>query len=283
MVANTRIGKILTVLAIGCVVVSGQLFAGSLLKPCYDIPGLTPPEMKASKGLYVFVDQTMDLTATMKAAVVELVTEWGDRGERVQISRFSANVKGQYSELMFDEVGNIPPTPDFLFNLRRKDKIEFLQCLENRKNDFYLKLNNSLTTTLKLTDDKLPKTNLLHSLYTFAEQIVADNSVTDKTVLLVSDGLENSDLFSFHRHGKVKTIDARKMLDIVRRNKLIPNWYGAKVYLFGLGYISDEKFYLRPKIVDPLKQFWEHYFIEGQGTMQPNSIGVPMLLTKSIR
>ena len=283
MYVKTLIGRLKTGLIVCFVAASGQSIAGTLLTTCYNLPGVVAPEISASKGLYVFIDQTMDLTPSMKSAVIDLVTDWGNMGERVQITRFSANIKGQYAELMFDEVGNIPPTPDFLFHLRRKDKKTFLACLDNRKNDFHQKLSNTLLSTLKLTDDKLPKTNLLHSLYTFAEQIVADNSVTDKTILLVSDGLENSDLFSFHRHGKVKTINARNMLDIVRRNKLIPNWYGAKIYFLGLGYISDEKFYLRPKIVKPLKRFWEHYFIEGQGVLQANSIGVPMLLTKSIK
>ena len=263
--------------------VNGQVLAGSMLKGCYDLPGIVAPITKPSKGLYVFIDQTMGLTAPMKKAVIDLVSEWGNKGERIQITRFSANIKGQYSELMFDEVGNINPTEEFLFHLRKKQKKAILDCVDQRKENFQHKLQHILTSTLTLTDDKLPKTNLLHSLYTFSEQIVADKSITDKTVLLVGDGLENSDVFSFHKRGKVKKINARKMLDIVRKNQLLPSWHHAKIYFFGLGYISDQKFYLRPKITKPLITFWEHYFTEGQGVLHPNSIGVPMLLTKSIK
>ena len=101
-------------------------------------------------------------------------------------------------------------------------------------------------------------------------------------MLLVSDGLENSDVTSFHHRGKIKTINSKDMLNKIRRLGLIPNWYNAKIYMMGVGYISDEKFYARPKVIGPLKRFWERYFIEGRGVVKSNSIGTPMLLTKSI-
>jgi hypothetical protein len=112
--------------------------------------------------------------------------------------------------------------------------------------------------------------------------MVAVDDIEDKTVLLVTDGLENSELFTFHKRGKVRLINAKASLDKVRRKGLIPSWHKAKVYVFGLGYISDDKFYSSPKIVKPLKQFWERYFAEGNAVLKVNSIGTPMLLTKTI-
>ncbi len=285
--AATRASQINTVLLCSALLLagwlySGQLFAGTMLKSCYDLPGVTEPTIEPSKGLYVFIDQTMALTPMMKASIIELVSQWGAQGERVKISRFSANISGQYAELVFDETGNIPPSEAYLFHLRRKHKKQILACLEQRKNDFHNALTDALTNTLKITDDKLPQTNLVHSLKDFAEKMVAIDSTKDKTVLLVSDGLEHSDVFSFHQRGKVKTIKPKDSLNLVRRKGLIPNWHGAKIYVLGLGYISDDKFYARPKILKPLVQFWERYFIEGGGVLKANSIGTPMLLTKSI-
>ncbi|KPJ95804.1 MAG: hypothetical protein AMJ53_02005 [Gammaproteobacteria bacterium SG8_11] len=262
--------------------ITGQSFAGTFLNSCYDLPAVVPPENKPQKGLYVFIDQTMALTPLMKQAVIDLVSEWGANGERVKISRFSANISGQYSELVFDEVGNIPPTEPYLFHLRTKHKKQILACIEEKKHDFHKALVDSLTTTLKLTNDKLPKTNLIHSLADFAEQMVAVDDIEDKTVLLVTDGLENSDLFSFHKRGHVRLINPKDSLNKIRSKGLIPSWHKAKVYVMGLGYISDEKFYARPKIITPLKQFWERYFAEGNALLKSNSIGTPMLLTKSI-
>jgi len=279
MITNHIIRALCLILLSG---VYGQNFAGTFLNSCYDLPGVVPPENRPQKGLYVFIDQTMALTPMMKQAVIDLVTQWGANGERVKISRFSANISGQYSELVFDEVGNIPPTEPYLFHLRTKHKKHILACIEEKKHDFRKALEDSLAGTLKLTDDKLPKTNLLHSLAEFAEQMVAVDDIDDKTVLLVTDGLENSDLFSFHQRGVVRQINPKESLNKIRTKGLIPSWHKAKVYVMGLGYISDEKFYARPKITEPLKQFWERYFAEGNAVLKANSIGTPMLLTKSI-
>lgn len=252
------------------------------LTDCYDIPGLIKPKPSSNRVLYVFIDQTMELTPRMKESVIELVSEWGHNGERVTISRFSANIQGQYSELIFDEIGNAKPSEAYLFHLRYKHKKQILKCLEDTKNEFRDAMTTTLINTLKLTDDKLPKTNLLHSLRDFANQMLHDEFRKDKTVLIVSDGLENSDVFSFHKRGVIRQINTRNMLNIAKRNKLIPNWHHAKVYFMGLGYISDPKFYVRPKILNPIKQFWAVYFAEGNAVLHRNSLGTPMLLTKSL-
>ena len=262
--------------------IAGQSFAGTFLNSCYDLPAVSAPQIKPQRALYVFIDQTMGLTPLMKQSIIDLVSQWGANGERVKISRFSANISGQYNELVFDEVGNIMPDEPYLFHLRAKDKKHILACIEEKKNDFQKALVDSLTVTLKLTNDKLPKTNLINSLADFAQQMVAVDEIKDKTVLLVTDGLENSDLFSFHQGGKVKLISAKVSLNKIRSKGLIPSWHKATVYLMGLGYISDEKFYVRPRILKPLKQFWERYFVEGNAVLKANSIGTPMLLTKSI-
>jgi hypothetical protein len=260
----------------------GQCFAGTFLNSCYDLPGVSAPPIKPQRALYVFIDQTMALTPLMKQSVIDLVSQWGNHGERVKISRFSANISGQYNELVFDEVGNIMPGEPYLFHLRNKDKKQILACIKEKKNDFHKALVDSLAGTLKLTNDKLPKTNLIHSLADFAQQMVALDDIDDKTVLLVTDGLENSDLFSFHQHGKVRLISATVSLNKIRRKGLIPSWHKAKVYVLGLGYIADEKFYVRPRLLQPLVHFWERYFAEGNAILKVNSIGTPMLLTKSI-
>jgi hypothetical protein len=276
--------KVWLLCAVFCAILGngGQVFAGSMLKSCYDIPGVEPPTIDPKRGLYVFIDQTMALTPPMKQTVINLVSQWGNDGERVKIARFSANISGQYSELVFDEIGNIPPTEPYLFHLRRKHKKQILACLEERKSDFDKALTNTLHNTLKLTNDRLPKTNLIHALTEFSEQMLALDDIDDKTVLLITDGLENSDLYSFHLRGKIRTINPKESLNKIRRKGLIPNWYGATIYIMGVGYISDEKFYARPKITQPLKKFWERYFIEGGGVIKANSVGTPMLLTKSI-
>jgi len=287
MKANSRIRhRFLMPIVLGIFILMLHVLAlaasAGTLTDCYDLPGVSKPKPASNKVLYVFIDQTMELTPRMKETVVDLVSQWGTHGENVKISRFSANIQGQYSELVFDETGPEKPSEEYLFHLRYKDKKKILACLETTKNEFKDALSSTLINTLKLTDDKLPKTNLLHSLRDFAKQMLHDEDKKDKTVLIVSDGLENSDVFSFHKHGVIRKIDSRKMLNIAKQRKLIPNWHKAKVYFMGLGYISDPKFYVRPKIIEPIKQFWSVYFAEGNAVLHKDSLGTPMLLTKTL-
>jgi hypothetical protein len=279
---NINLRCLLLCLSITGVLGNGQSLAASPLKNCYNMPGVTAPQQHAKKVLYVFIDQTMSLSKPMQQAVIDLVSQWGNNGERVSISRFSARIKGQYTELVFDEAGSITPGEAYLYRLQQKDKKKLLKCLKQRKADFHETLISTLTTTLKQTNNKIPKTDLLYSLNDLANQLVANDGIQDKTVLLISDGLENSDIFSFHYRHKIKLINPKMMLDIVRRKHLIPNWHGAKIYMLGLGHIANDKFYARPKIIEPLKRFWRDYFTEGHGALNVNSIGTPMLLTKSI-
>ena len=275
------------VLLISCMVIvslacSRQLLAGTMYLDCYTIPGYPAPKLQVTKALYVLIDQTIKLTPAMKQSVIALVSDWGKNGESVKISRFSANIKGQYTELVFDEIGNIPPTQDFLFHLRRKDKRIFLDCIKGRENEFNKRMTSAITDVLKLTDDKLPQTDLIYSLNEFAKKLIGIDDIADQTVLIVSDGLEHSDLFSFHKKGVVKKVNGRKSLEKIRKSNLIPDWEKSKVYFFGIGYVADETFYLRPKIVTPLTNFWSSYFKKGNATLYRNSFGTPMLLTKSI-
>lgn len=277
-----RLRYLLGILSIIGVLGSGQSIAGSIATGCYESLGLVPPQTRASRTLYVFIDQTTSLTTPMKKAITNLVSQWGSHGERVTISRFSANVSGQYTELMFDKTGEIKPAEAYLFQLRHKDKKALLSCLDQHKGDFHDALTKGLNAAFKRSNTKLPKTNLLDSLKTLASQLVAADNIRDKTVLLVSDGLENSDVFSFYYRHKIKLINPKMMLDIVRQKHLIPNWHGAKIYMLGLGFINDKHYYARPKLIEPLRKFWGDYFSEGNGVVNVNSIGTPMLLTKSI-
>jgi len=275
-----RKGLITLVLLLCCL--NGQSFAGTLLDKCYRQPSLVPPPFSPTRTLYVFIDQTTNLNQNMKDSITNLVTQWGSQGENVKITRFSANIKGQYSELVFDEVGNNQPSEAYLFHIRPGPKRRLLKCLRERDKLFDQKLKKALDKTLKLTNDKLPKTNLLHALKDFARQIVKDDKTKDKTVLLVSDGLENSNLLSFHQRGRIRIINSRRALQQARRNKLIPKWNQATVYMLGLGHISDKNFYASPRVINPLKTFWKNYFKEGDAIVHPYSLGTPMILRKSL-
>ena len=78
-------------------------WAGSPLPSCYAGLYLGEPARTTIHAYYLFVDQTTPLTDALKTSIAKLTANWGADGEHVKIVRFSANVSGQYTELMFDE------------------------------------------------------------------------------------------------------------------------------------------------------------------------------------
>lgn len=259
-----------------------QSAGADTLPSCYAGSYLGEPERGPMRHYYLFIDQTMPLTAAMKTKVEELVADWGKNGERVKVARFSANTHGQYSEMMFDEFSDPPPTQEYLFHLYPSDKPKLLDCLTARDQKFRKLLQGAVTRAVNLTNKNLPKTDLLNSLKELAAKVVAPNAGTDQTILLVSDGLENSIFTSFYqRKTVIKPLDTHKTMDEISRNNLIATWHGAKVYMYGLGFVPDEKIYANPKMLQPLKEFWQSYFSLGKAQLM--ELGTPELMVTSLK
>ena len=257
-------------------------WAGPPLPSCYAGLYLGEPARTTTRTYYLFVDQTTPLTDALKTNIAELTANWGADGEHVKIVRFSANVSGQYTELMFDEFSDPPPPQEYLFHLRADDQQKLLACIKTRDDMFHKLLNHAVSQTLILSNGKLPKTDLLYALKELTMKVLAPETNYDQTVLLVSDGLENSSYASFYqRKTTIKPIDVQKTLEEISKYNLIPNWHGAKVYMFGLGYLRDEKIYANPKMLQPLKDFWQSYFSLGKAQLM--ELGTPELLVSRLK
>lgn len=256
-------------------------YATSNITDCYEAEGLTPPKTSADKILYVFIDQTTLLPDNMKSKLMTLVTDWDKPGDRVKIARFSAQTKGQYNELMFDEMVLPFPDQEYLYNMKRSKKKPLLACLNQRRQEYSKSLDNAMTSTLALIGKTLPKSEIFYSLRELSKSLITESDVADKTILFVSDGLENSSFTSFYARKGIKLISTNETMGIINKNSLQADWDNAKVYILGLGYFPDSKLYIRPNYIERLKGFWMSYFTAGSGEIV--AVGTPMLLTNSIR
>lgn len=255
-------------------------FAEIKIKSCYEDLDLENPNHKLD-ALYIFIDQTTYLTKAMKKSVTSLISDWGENGDRVKILRFSANVKGQFTELMFNETVDAMPSQEYLFHLRTKDKKNLLKCLQRKATQFKTLFKKTLTDTLKMTKNSLPKTDLLYSLKLLASKTMAQKDEHRQTVLIITDGLENSDYLRFHGKGTVKKVRLKRSLKKLKKHKLIANWNNADIYMYGLGHISNADTYIRPKLIAPLRNFWQAYFNKGKGKVK--QLGTPEILLSTIK
>ena len=267
------------VLMIAFMFVQPYVWAGE--SNCFSsVKYVTPKDNRATRALYVLVDETVPLSDDMKKRVEKLLSGWGQAGDQVKIARFSASYRGLYPELIYSK--KIDPMPDdnFMFNLHYKDKKSVMKCMEMQKEEFKTSFAKALKASLKNINPKIPKSELLGSLKLLSKQLVSKDDAIEKTILLISDGLENSNNLSFYSKKVVKSLNPRKEIAKLRRKGLMGYWKNANVYMYGVGLMPDKKRYSKPENVLKLKRFWEHYFVESGAKVK--EIGTPELMLTSI-
>ena len=261
-------------------ITTSSAYAATQVTSCFKTLGLQNPVDKVD-SLYIFIDQTIFLTKYMKTNIINLVSDWGNNGDRVRILRFSANIKGQFTELMLEETIEAIPSEEYLFHLRTKDKKNLLACLQENKSKFVSVFNKSLSSSLKLTKHTLPKTDLFYSLQQISQKTMRHDDEKHQTVLLITDGLENSDYLRLHGKGAIKKVRVKSSMRRLKKHKLIAKWKKADIYMYGLGHISNLDHYARPKLIERLKSFWTQYFKAGKGRVK--QLGTPEILLSSLR
>lgn len=270
---------LMAVLAILSVFGSSSLMAGEM--GCFaQVKYVKPADTRAGRALYIMVDETVPLSDAMKKKIEKLVAGWGNPGDQVKIARFSASFRGLYPELVFSKKLDGIPDDNFMFNLHYKDKKAVKKCMQEQQEEFKKTFSKALKAALKNVDPKIPKTELLGSLKLLSKQLVLPDDAKEKTVLLISDGLENSGALSFYSKKVVKKLDSRKEIAKLRRKGMMGYWKKANVYMYGVGLMPDKKRYSKPENVLALKRFWEHYFVESGAKVK--EIGTPELLLTSI-
>jgi len=249
---------------------------------CYQQLDLETPQGNVAKGLYVFIDQTMPLSATMRDNLNEIVSGHPQAGEQVRIARFSANTRGQYTELLYEGVRDSKPSEAYLYHLRDDTRQQLLDCLAAQKKNVMEGFMGSFQHGLSLIDTRLPKSEIFNGLKRLSETVLIDDELTDKTVLIISDGMENSELVSlYRRHTVSNRLDSAKVLAKLNDHGLVANWRNAKIYMYGLGNIRDERQHVQPSQLAPLLTLWENYFRAGNGIVR--DIGTPAILSSKIQ
>jgi len=247
---------------------------------CYQQLNLSTPEGNTHKALYILVDQTMPLSATMRANLNDLLSSHPQSGEQVRIARFSPNTKGQYTELIYEGVRDTPPSEAYLYHLRDEDKQALLACMADQQQNLQQGFKSAFQSSLGVINTQLPRTELLHALKRLSETVLINDDINDKTVLIISDGMENSEITSFYRRRTIGKINFEREMSKVNQHNLLADWRGAKVYMYGLGNIKDERKHVKPSQLAPLLAFWQGYFNAGGAIIK--ELGTPAVLSSQL-
>lgn len=275
------IKRLLLAVCAGIFVNTGVLANDDANTCCYATMEQKPADSLVGKSLYILVDQTVPLTKNMRENILALVEDWPGTNERVKLIRFSANIRGEYTELLLDLQRDPAPSEEYLYNLRDEDKVRLSRCLEDQVRTQKSQLKTVLQGALENTKPNLGKTEILKPLKRIAESVLVEDGIKDKTVLLISSGFENSEISNFTKRKRKGNINPEQTLTLLNEKQLTTNWQGAKIYMFGLGQTRDSKTYVRYSVVEPLAQFWNLYFSNGNGDVK--ELGMPAILLKNLR
>jgi len=155
---------------------------------------------------------------------------------------------------IIEEKRIVPLDLSFNVNLLEKKKIERKKRDELKKKKEEIK--NQVTNILINPKRKILKTDILSSLNMVDERIfrVADYKNFNKMLIIMSDMIEDSYSYNFEN----EDLTSEKIKSIINQRKrdgLIPNLQGVKVYVVGAQARTLKKFL-------QIKDFWMNYFKE---------------------
>ncbi len=259
-------------------------FAGAKELPfpnsCYEMIGETKYLKEPKEALFVLIDESTGFDENIVERVVALVMSWLDEGKAIEVFRFSSFSKDRYTEKVLGGLVDPAPTDEFLDNIKRSERLKFDQC---HKKQFLLAKKQVRQAMLDIFSGSSPKighSDIISNLKTLSGHIKRSNAKSKK-VLIASDMFENSSITSFYASGHVKRIDPDQEVAKVEKAGFVGDFYGAEVYVFGLGYfarseLSKKESYLDPERLRLIKAFWANYIKKSNGKVV--EIGTPMLL-----
>lgn len=242
---------------------------------CYGMLGDTYQAKPAERELFVIVDQTLVYDLTLKRHVHDKVTKFIRPGDRITLLTFSAYAKGRYDQMTLTGQLDQLLTDDDRYNVNKTKLRKFDSCIGNQQSFALMKINQALKEALEGGSTELPRTELLGAMGNFSQSIFGNTSAGKRSILLVSDMMENSDQISFYKNGGVDNLDPEGTLRKVKNENLLANLNDASVNVIGAG-LSGSKGYLSANTLTRMRTFWEGY-IEASGG-QLVGWGQPQLL-----
>jgi hypothetical protein len=248
---------------------------------CYAAGKLELKPAPAQRAFFIVLDETVVLDDALKRSLWELVKPVIGPGTEVSVYRFSAYSQGKYLDVVASGLLETPLPAKARDDISVPKLKTFDACMTGQA-QFGLNLaRNAIGKVLADSTFDLAKSDIDGSLFALAK-VVKDSKAPLRTVLLVSDMLENSTVSSFYQNKGVRNIDPAAELKKVDGAKLFGDFGGATVYVMGAGLIqtvpgAKSAQYRDTKTMSSLQQFWTGYFERSNAKLE--AFGTPALLS----
>ncbi|AUX92191.1 hypothetical protein [Mixta gaviniae] len=231
----------------------------------------------SGRELVIVIDQTVKVPLSLKESVWQHVLRYVQPGDRVVLYQFSALLQDNYLKRAYDGRLEAPFTDQKARNSMGMESLKKLDsCLVQQKHYFSQGIGKVMAASFAAEGDSVAKSEIFGSLKRIAADLKGDPA-TEKSLLLVSDMLENSDFVSFYSNNRIRAIVPDEEMAKVTKQALIADFDGARVYVAGAGLIDTaaKNNYRSGKVMQQLETFWQRYFEASHAELV--SFGAPEL------
>ncbi|WP_113626410.1 hypothetical protein [Pectobacterium peruviense] len=268
---------LLSLLLLGVTCVS-QAAERNDIPSCYSFAKLDQHRPADSgRELVVIVDQTVKVPVDLKKSIWNQVVRYVQPGDHVVMYQFSALLQDNYMKRVFDGKLEMPFTDHKVRNSLGMDSLKSLDgCLVQQRQFFAQNIGKKMAESFADRGDNIAKSEIMDSLKHIGDDL-KETPASSKTILLVSDMLENSEFGSFYSNNSIRLLEPEKEMARAGKQNLVADFTGANVYIAGAGLIdTDSKNnYRSGKIMQQLEIFWRQYFAASKATVV--SFGAPEL------
>lgn len=238
-----------------------------------------PPEME----LFVLIDQTTPLDASLQDAVYENVGRLVRPGNAFVVASFSSFGQGRYLEVITAGTLESPIVEKARGDIGVKLLRNFDACMTGQLDYGRKAAAAALNKALAGGSVELARSDVMASLKELSGR-VRQSTARDKLVFIVSDMLEHSSVSSFYTNQNVRTLNPAAEIRKAEDAQQIGDFDNARIFVLGAGLVQnktggkrDSGVYRTPQTIGALRQFWEQYFSRSKARLI--EFGAPALLT----
>lgn len=219
-------------------------------------------DVAKSRQLIVVIDETVVLSKALQDDAYKKVIRFSKPGDEIRLYNFSAYLTGRHFSLPF--LGQLEVT---LAGRERNNTSMALvkqldKCIENQQ--VYLKkaIGKAMLSSFGQASTEIARSEIFTALQQIGKDLSINSSDKEVVILLISDMLENSDFSSFYANQKVKDINVKTEIDLIKKSNLSARLDGARVFVMGAGLVNHNvpHGYRSGKTIKLLETFWDEYF-----------------------
>jgi hypothetical protein len=266
---------------------SAGAHAGSALNQipsCYAAGKLELKSPPPQRAFYIVLDETVVLDDGLKRSLWDQVRRQIVPGTAFSILRFSAFSQGKYLDIVANGVLEEPLDAKQRNDISVPKLKSFDACLKGQAQYALNMARDTIGKVLQDSSFELARSDIEGSLRAVSK-IVKDDKTPERTLLLVSDMLENSTISSFYQNNGVRKIDPAAEMKKAEAEKMLGDFGNASVYVMGAGIIASDPAaktvkmaqYRDTKTMAALQEFWTQYFARSNAKLE--EFGAPALLS----